>query len=400
MQVPDTTFHLAYCSNIHAGERWEEVDAALRWALPAIRSSLGHRGPMAVGLRLSAEAAATLEKAQNLPRFRRFLQDGDYYVPTINGFPYGSFHGTRVKERVYEPDWRTPARVEYSNRLARIVAALALAPAPSRLSVSTVPGGFRSAITAAEDVDAIARNLLTHAAYLKMLRKDTGRLVTLAMEPEPACFIETSVEAVTFFRDYLYASDRVREAGDRCGIEMTRQDVADHVGLCLDTCHMAVQFENPAQVIHEVSEAGITIAKVQLSSALRVPAESAHAAARLLGAFAEDTYLHQVVISTEEGLIRYVDLPGALADSQMGSVPPGEWRVHFHVPIFVEYLDGFETTQALVKQTLQALREHSLCPCLEVETYTWDVLPPEYRTSDVCTAIASELAWVRNELPR
>lgn len=400
MLVAGTPFHLAYCSNIHAGEHWQDVNAVLTRALPVIRSLLGHHGPLAVGLRLSAAAAAALEEPGHLTPFRRFLHEGEYYVPTINGFPYGAFHGTRVKELVYEPDWRTVERLEYSNRLARIVASLAMPAGPRALSVSTVPGAFRAAIRTAEDVETIARNLLTHAAYLKRLHQQTGQVVTLAVEPEPACFIETTDEAVAFFRDYLFATERIREVGEQCGITLTRGDVAEHVGLCLDVCHMAVEFEHAARAIGQVTDAGIRIAKVQLSSALRLTADAAHAADRVLGPFAEDTYLHQVVVAGEQGPMRYVDLPEALRDSRAGAVPAGEWRVHFHVPIFVEHLDGFGTTQGAVKEVLQALRDYSLSPCLEVETYTWDVLPSEYRTSDVCTAIARELAWVRDQLSR
>jgi hypothetical protein len=286
-----TALHLAYCSNIHAGERWEEVDAVLHSALPEVRRQLGHHGPLAVGLRLSAAAARSLEEPAHLERFTRFLREGHYYVPTINGFPYGAFHGTRVKERVYEPDWRSAQRLEYTNRLAGILAALTsatTAPLP-RLSVSTVPGGFRDAITSAGDLEAMAGHLLEHAAFLASLRRRTGASVPLAIEPEPACFIETTDEAVSFFRDYLFSSTRIREAAARSGLPLTRDDAAEHLGVCLDVCHMAVQFEDVHATIEKLTGAGIVLAKVQLSSALRLAADQAHAAERLLGAYAEDT---------------------------------------------------------------------------------------------------------------
>jgi hypothetical protein len=397
MRVGDS-FHLTYCSNIHAGESWDEVRTALSRTLPCVRQALAHRGPFAIGLRLSAAAAATLEQSAELEEFLAFLRAGDYYVPTINGFPYGAFHGTRVKERVYLPDWRDAARVEYSNRLARVLAALA-SDSRNPVSISTVPGAFREEVRTPADVDAMAAGFLAHAAYLRRLRDETGVTITLAIEPEPACYIETVDEAVAFFRAYLFAPRTLERASAATGVRLTSEEVARHLGLCLDVCHMAVEFEDPAQAVRNVLAAGIRIAKVQLSSALRLPTSTDNQRPdRVFGPFAEDVYLHQVVVSSDEGLARYTDLPAALGASRRNEVPAGEWRVHFHVPIFLERMQQFGTTQSSLTAMLEALARDEVSTCLEVETYTWDVLPPEYRTTDVCAAIARELAWVRDRL--
>jgi len=388
---------LTYCSNIHAGERWDEVNAALSRTLPCVRERLAHEGPFAIGLRLSAAAAHTLEAADVFDAFRAFLGEGNFYVPTINGFPYGAFHGTRVKERVYQPDWRDPERIDYSNRLARILVALADGRAES-LSISTVPGAFRAHVTAAADVDAMATNFLEHAAYLKRLLIETGRTVTLAIEPEPACYIETVDEAIRFFREYLLDETRVAAVARRTGMSLVAGDIRTHLGLCLDACHMAVEFEQPDRVFRDVEAAGMAIAKIQLSSALRLAADSVTPPDRVFSPFADDTYLHQVVVSGGGSVTRYTDLPEALDAFRRGDAPGGEWRVHFHVPIFLASMGGFDTTQAYLADILQLVEQEQIATCLEVETYTWDVLPPEYRTSDVCTAIARELAWVRERL--
>ena len=388
---------LTYCSNIHAGERWDQVNDALSGTLPCVRQRLAYQGPFAIGLRLSAAAARTLEADDVLEAFRAFLHEGDFYVPTINGFPYGAFHGTRVKERVYQPDWRDPERVEYSNRLARILVALDDRRGSS-LSVSTVPGAFRANVTTKSDIEAMAANLLEHAAYLQRLRIETGKIVTLAIEPEPACYIETVDEAIRFFREYLFDENRVAAVARRTGMPLALADVATHLGLCLDACHMAVEFEPPDRVFRDVAAAGITIAKIQLSSALRLTADAGIPPDLVFGPFADDTYLHQVVVSGARSVTRYTDLPDALAACRHGNAPDGEWRVHFHVPIFLASLGRFETTQAYLADILQLVAQAQIATCLEVETYTWDVLPREYRTSDLCTAIARELAWVRERL--
>jgi sugar phosphate isomerase/epimerase len=390
-------FHLTYCSNIHPGETWREVNAALTSSLPRVRALLGHRGPFAVGLRLSAQAATTLEQPGELAAFREFLRAGDYYVLTINGFPYGAFHGQRVKEHVYLPDWRDDDRLDYTNRLARLLAALLADRKDIEGSVSTVPGAFRSEVAGGADEKAMAVRILRHAAELAALRSRTGVTITLAIEPEPACFIETIDDAIRFFHTYLFDAALVAQVSKDEHVMVTVDDVHRHIGLCFDACHMAVEFEEPAGALERLKAAVIRVNKVQISSALRVdPADAA--AMRALDPFAEGTYLHQVVERSRAGVTRYVDLPEAMIAARAKAVDFGEWRVHFHVPIFLAAMHAFGTTQPELAATIEALKRQPVCPYLEVETYTWDVLPPEYRTGDVCTAIARELAWVKARL--
>jgi hypothetical protein len=357
-------FHLTYCSNIHPGETWSEVSSALAAALPRVRGLLGFEGPFAVGLRLSAQAAEALEAPSALAAFRDFLREGNYYVLTINGFPYGAFHGQRVKEQVYRPDWRDAARLDYANRLARLLAALLSDRPDIEGSVSTVPGAFRAHVTGDADVTVMATQMLRHA----------------------------------FFHARLFDAALVARVARDARVMMTVEDVRRHVGICFDACHMAVEFEEPSGALRRLREAGIRVCKVQISSALRVDRDD-EAAMRALVPFAEGTYLHQVVERSTSGLTRYVDLPEALAATAIpAAVHSAEWRVHFHVPIFLSAMNSFDTTQADLAAVLDALKRDPVCPYLEVETYTWDVLPAEYRTGEVCTAIARELTWVRAQL--
>ncbi len=397
MKVGDG-FHLTYCSNIHPGETWEAMNAALRTSLPRIREILGYRGAMAVGLRVSAEAAADLEQQAALDRFRDFLREGNYYVFTINGFPYGAFHGERVKERVYLPDWRTRERLDYSNSLARILAALLAGREDIEGSVSTVPGAFRAAVDGDGDATVIAVNVLRHAAFLVGLRKQTGATVALAIEPEPACLIETTDDAVGFFSKYLFDPSLVSSVAAETGTPLGVDDVRRHVGICLDACHVAVKFEDPLAALRKLSDAGIRILKVQVSSALRLERQDAAALSRSLTRFADDTYLHQVVENSASGRVQFTDLPDALAAAARDPGIRRDWRVHFHVPIFLDAMQGFETTQRDLSMLLGALKRAPACRYLEIETYTWDVLPAEYRTTDVCMAIARELSWTRSQL--
>jgi sugar phosphate isomerase/epimerase len=389
-------FDLTYCSNIHAGEAWPDVRGALGAALPAVRRALNFDDAFAIGLRLSARAAEELDRPAALSEFRAFLRDGNYYVPTINGFPYGAFHGERVKEQVYLPDWRENARVVYTNRLATLLARLLADGGIAEGSVSTVPGAFKGHLCDAGDARAIVFGVFDHAAHLARLREETGVIVVLAIEPEPACFIETTAEAVAFFSNHLFDEATLAQWRRERDTTLSVDEVRRHVGVCVDACHLAVEFEDAAAALAALTDAGIRVPKFQISSALRVTAPVPGSPGRAaLERFADDVYLHQVVARSHGRLTRFVDLPEALSATP---VEGDEWRVHFHVPVFLPRMGDLETTQPELQALLDVVKGRDEAACLEVETYTWDVLPPEYRTVDMNAAIARELAWTRDRL--
>ncbi|ADO44095.1 metabolite traffic protein EboE [Ketogulonicigenium vulgare] len=387
--------HLTYCSNIHPAESWPETFAALSHHIPPIKAQVAPDAPFGIGLRLSARAAAELAGGDALDEFRAYLRDANAYVFTINGFPYGDFHGTRVKEQVYAPDWQSADRLTYTNRLADILAAL-LPDDVETGSISTVPGSF--APWAKGNEAAMAEGLITATAHLVALRARTGKTITLALEPEPWCFLETVAEAVAFFRAHLHSDAAAYRLAALSGLTVTDAATAlrRHLGLCYDVCHAALAYEDAAGSVKALQRAGIGIFKLQLSSALRFAAITPDSAARLRP-FDEPTYLHQVIERAEGGSARkWPDLGAALAeiDSAMGR----EWRVHFHVPLFLPQMDGFDTTQDMLRQILALHRSAGISAHLEVETYTWDVLPAAYRNQPLPDAIARELNWVRAEL--
>jgi sugar phosphate isomerase/epimerase len=389
--------HLTYCSNIHAGESWASVRDTLGSVLPELRTRLAWSGPMGIGLRLSASAAEALEDPPAPGEFLRFLADGQYYVFTINGFPYGAFHHTRVKEHVYEPDWRDPRRLAYTNRLAGLLAHLTEGVDIASPSVSTVPGAFRALVQDDRARGEVADGFLRHAAYLVDLRRRTGRVITLAIEPEPACQLETTGEVIEFLTRWVCDRERIAAIAREAGLALTVEDVRAHLGVCLDTCHLAVAHEDPVAALDAIEAAGIRVHKVQVSSALSVEAPQAAESLAALERFADDTYLHQVVEHGAE-LTRFTDLPDALAAARRQEAGHGPWRVHFHVPVFLEALGPFLTTQRHLQTTVREVLRRRLCSQFEVETYTWDVLPPEHRTSGLVPAIARELAWTRTLL--
>jgi sugar phosphate isomerase/epimerase len=359
---------ITYCTNIHPGENWEETFSALRHHLPAIKSEFSPTEPFPVGLRLSSRAARELDDVTE-NRFLEWLWQHQLFVPTINGFPYGSFHASRVKEQVYLPDWRQKERVDYTMRLATLLDRWLPAGMPG--SISTVPVAFGRCLPE-QDMAIIRNNLLRTLEHLDHLRQKSDKAITLSLEPEPGCFLETTGDVVTFF-DRLNFPDNLRSA----------------LGICLDCCHHAVEFENPAECLAQLAAAGIGIGKVQISSALRMldPERT------LLESFCEPVYLHQTVIRSKDGVLwRYKDLSDALRDHPRGR--DEEWRIHFHVPIFVDRMPRYGTTRFFIDSLLPLLDKNML---LEVETYTWEVLPPELRAETVDHSIVRELLWLKGQ---
>ena len=395
---PAGTCHLTYCTNIHAGESWAEVRENLGRYLTAVRQRLAPAADFGVGLRLSAAAAVDLATSDRLAEFRKFLAANRLYVFTLNGFPYGPFHGRPVKEGVYQHDWRTAERLDYTNQLADILAHLLPGESGLEGTISTVPGGFKTDIEGPADVTAMVDNMVRHVGHLVALQARTGKTISLALEPEPCCFIETIDEAVDFFSHQLFAPATVERLAGLAGLDGPQAGAAlrRHLGLCLDLCHAAVEFEDAAAAIAKLRRAGIRVGKMQISAGLRFAAVDA-ATHELLRPFDDEVYLHQVVARSGGQLERYVDLSQAFA-APLAADGESEWRVHFHVPIFLDDLGHFATTQDFIRQALALHREQAISPHLEVETYTWDVLPPAYRNVDVVSAIVRELDWVRREL--
>jgi sugar phosphate isomerase/epimerase len=394
--------HLTYCTNIHPGETWFEIHRNLEQYVLRVREKVARNCAFGIGLRLSGQAAHALSEPKALDEFRQFLRDHNLYVFTINGFPHGTFHGARIKEKVYLPDWLDVERLHYADQLARILTTLLADHPDIDGSISTVPGAFKSRVQSPGDVSRIASRFLQHAATLHQLKQETDRRIVCALEPEPCCMLETISDTIAFFTNHLFSPSAIAEFSRLTGLcaALAEEALRRHLGVCVDACHAAVEFEDPDEVLSGLRTAGIGIAKIQLSAGLRIPRVNREALASLRP-FAESTYLHQVVERRGVELIRYEDLPPALDNA--GHVPgtgaeEREWRVHFHVPLFLDRLGPFENTRPFLTRLLQLQFECAPTAHLEIETYTWGVLPEEYREMSVVDAVTREMQWVIGSL--
>ncbi|MCK8608470.1 metabolite traffic protein EboE [Agromyces sp. C10] len=365
--------HLSYCTNVHPAEDLDGVIRQLREAAGPVRRAAG-LAVLGVGLWLPAPLAARLaSEPEALARLRGTLDDEGLEVRTLNAFPYEAFHAEVVKLDVYRPDWTDPARLEYTVDAARVLAALL--PDGADGSISTLPLGWRDGWDAAAD-RAATDALAALGAELRAIRAETGRTIRLAVEPEPGCTLDDVDDVVAWL-----AARR-----DRLDLDL--------IGVCLDTCHLAVSFADPAEAVERIAAAGLRVVKVQASAALHVERPADADARRAVGAYAEDRYLHQVREDAPGGVIRVDDLPEALAE--LPATAP--WRVHFHVPLHLVPEPPLASTTDVLRTALAAVRAVQDVDQvhLDVETYTWSVLPGA--PVDLVDGIAAELRWAHAEL--
>jgi hypothetical protein len=377
-------FSLGYCTNVHAGATLDQTRANLEQHAIAVKERFSPDRPMGVGLWLSAKAAAELVAAKEEKQFGEWLATRGLVPYTLNGFPYGDFHQEVVKHRVYEPTWWQPERLEYTLRLVDILHDIL--PPGLEGSISTLPIAWGSPCPDRAELELAATRLRRAAWHMHELEDHTGRLIYLCLEPEPGCVFSFADDAVHFFQWQLSGG----EEGDV---------VRRHIRICHDVCHAAVMFEDQEQVLRKYAAAGIEVGKIQVSAALRMDlnlfeppaAESRAQAIKQLSQFAEDRYLHQTVVRRGSDDTFYEDLRPAL-DAEAHDLS-GEWRVHFHVPIYLKHFGRLHSTQEQIAPCLAAARQHSTCQHFEVETYAWGVLPAELKQPDLATGIAAELTW-------
>jgi len=396
----DSSFHLTYCTNIHPGEAWQEVLANLEKYVPELKARLAPEKPFGIGLRLADVAARELLEEDNLAQFQTWLNQQDLYVFTLNGFPYGGFHHQVLKDQVYAPDWSKQERLDYTLRLVKILAALL--PEGMDGGISTLPLSYKPWLTGDNATkESVLRNaslnLALVVAEMARIREETGKLLHIDLEPEPDGLIENAAEVIDFFKEWLLAIASPYLA-ERLGIsqELAEATLLDHIRVCYDTCHFAVEYEDPKAVFARFQAVGLKIGKIQLSAAVRVNlpenAEQRSLVVERLRPFAESTYLHQVIERHIDGTLHhYPDLITALPYLEQSTAQ--EWRTHFHVPIFIHNYKLLHSTQDDIVSVLNLLRTNSACKHLEIETYTWDVLPLEMKI-DLLASIQREYQWV------
>ena len=398
--ICDHPYHLTYCTNIHPGEEWRDVFDNLQTYIPKLKKELAPNDPFGIGLRLASTASEELLRGDNLGQLKHWLTTEDCYVFTLNGFPYGGFHRQVVKDQVYRPDWSEGDRLTYTERLVKILAALL--PEGVDGGISTMPLSYKpwwqsNPAQLSTIFEGSSLHLAEITAQMAKLEAVTGKLLHLDLEPEPDALLENTDEAIAFFQNWLLPVGQ-GYLQQTYGVTQTTAEtwLRRHIRICYDTCHFAVEYEDPAIALAKFRKAGIAIGKFQISSAIRIPIPQDQSQRQVLSQylepFAESTYLHQVIEQNSSGtLSHYQDLQDALPE--LINTSATEWRTHFHVPIFIDRYPPFASTQSHIIAILKQLSQAPQCNHLEIETYTWDVLPSEMKL-DIFTSIKREYEWI------
>ena len=389
--------HLTYSTLVHPADDWDQLWHSLQTYLPQVKKRISPNQPFGVCIRLSAPTVATLVgSTAERQKLKSFLSDNGMYVYTANAFVYGAFKNTIVKEKVYEPDWRTEERTVYTMNVADILADIC--PAHIAPSIQTAPLGFKPKVTGPEVVEAFTENVLRVCAHLVGIERETGNLVTLGLEPEPRCYLETTDETVTYFQNHLYTGKAAARLAKLANIPIDTAIAAlrRHLGVVFDIGHQAVGFEDIPVSLQKLVDAGIPIVKLQEAASMYI-GEVTDEKVEALKTFAKTVYLSQTVECRGDHLEHYMNLEDAFANWATDKTPR-QWRSHFHVPVFLTDLGPMKSTQFALVEALAMHKKTPLSRQLEIETYTWDVLPDHLKTGDIVEYVCRELEWVKAQL--
>ncbi len=389
--------HLTYSTLVHQTDNWEQLWQSVNTYLPQVKARVAPDQRFGVCLRTSAPSAAVLSAdPAKVATLQQYFADQDLYLYTANAFVYGVFKKQVIKEEVYEPDWQTPERRDYTKQVATLLAALA--PDGINPSIQSAPLGFKPKVTGDDVVEAYTENVLDVVAHLVGLHKDTGKLVTLGLEPEPRCYLETTDETITYFTKYLFSDAAATRLATKTGLHEADAATAirTHMGVVFDIGHQAVGYEDIPASLQKLVDAGVQIVKLQEAASMYIP-DVTQKTVDALQAFAKTIYLSQTCQMKDGQMTWFLNLEDAFADWYQHP-GPREWRTHFHVPVFLNDLGAFGTTRFALEQALAFHKKTPLSTHLEIETYTWDVLPDHLKTGDIVEYVSRELDWVKGQL--
>jgi hypothetical protein len=390
--------HLTYSTLVHQTDNWEQLWKSVNTYLPAVKARVAPHEKFGVCLRTSAPSIEQLStEPTKVADLKTFFADNDLYLYTANAFVYGVFKKQVIKEDVYEPDWATPERREYTKKVANLLAELA--PDGINPSIQTAPLGFKPKVTGEDVVDAYTSNVIDVVAHLVDLKKRTGKMVTLGLEPEPRCYLETTDETITYFKTRLFSGPTAQRLAKKTGLNEAdaAQAMRDYMGVVFDIGHQSVGYEDIPASLQKLVDNGVQIVKLQEAASMHIP-DVTQDKVDALQTFAKTIYLSQTCQKKDGKMTWFLNLEDAFEDWYKNP-GPREWRTHFHVPVFLTELGhGFGTTRFGLEQALAVHKKTPLSTHLEIETYTWDVLPDHLKTGDIVEYVTRELDWVKGQL--
>ncbi len=391
IKTKNQEYVLNFCSNIFSGESFEEIFDSFKEVIPKIKMRLESQKEFYFGAHFSYSVTKELsESSEKMSSLIFWMKENNILIQSLNGFPYQDFHKKGLKKTVYWPDWSSLKRLDYTKKLAIILSDLPNHSAFS--SISTVPIGYKSIRKDKKKMNLALENLAEIILFFKKIFEEKKVLISLALEPEPECFLSTSDDVVNFFCHSIFIEKFYKKISD--SKIKAKEIIKRHLGICYDTCHMAVEFEDPEESMKKIVDNEIEIFKIQLSSGLKISG-SAREVIEYLEKFNDGIYLHQSVLKKDNGeMIHFLDLENI---KEISPETEGEFRVHFHVPLFLNKFERASGTDDFTKEIIKIYKKNKMTSHLETETYTFDVLPPEFKLQKIEECLAKELEWCKRQ---
>jgi len=369
---------ITYCGNVHPVVGLSDLEQYLDESTPSVQNHFGAKFPLGLWLPKTAMQDALSEKG--LASLRGRLETLETMPVTFNAFPMEVFHGTRVKELVYTPDWSTRERLDYTKSVAQLGVKLGM----KSFSISSLSGGFKPN-DKAEKVTQYLEHWLQWVDWARSLEENESVRVSLALEPEPFNTMEDESDAIQ-----LWA--KLREAAKVKGI--SEEYLQRYLGLCFDTCHFSVRYVSLTEAWERLKQHSIPVHKIQVSVAPRWQASMGEESRMKFFNWEEPVYLHQSFAKVAGQRQSFLDLD--LAKRYEGKVE--EWRTHFHVPIHFGHREdstGFELIDFL-----NYLKMHETeIPVLEVETYSFNSMGEQWgEQTSLEQSIAKEMLWLQEQM--
>jgi hypothetical protein len=389
--LKNVSVDLSYCTNIHFGESWEEVFYILKFHSRKLRNAFLKMDQFGIGLRLSNSSIINLSKSSFFFDFLFWLKINNFYIKSVNGFPYSFFGSNYIKDNVYLPDWSNFKRYIYSRRI--IILFSNFLNKNNFGGISTLPLSYKYFFCNYSYNNLYIKSIKYLYSLLILLNDiyvNNKIFIHLDIEPEPDCVVSNTLDYINFFKKWLL--DRIILYFLKKKIHMF---ILNYFRICFDICHSSVEFESICQSFNSIFLFNIKFGKFQISSSLKIDKMNFYNS-YVFSYLPETPYIHQVYGKTfYDNIITYKDI--SLAHILLYKKKIVEYRIHYHVPIFFDKYEIFESTQQYIIEFFKLLKKRNAFYIFEIETYTFDILPC-YLKLNILYSLKREYDWVIKNL--
>ncbi len=384
LNINNETIHLTYCTNIHKEKNWKKIFKNLNTYPNLIRKKIKKNEKFSIGLCLSH--LNTLELKNILITFKQWLKNNHFYIQTINGFCYQTFHKKNIKHSIYYPNWNNIKRYNFTKLLIKTLNYLLT---EKYGTISTIPIFYKKTVKTKKvkyySLQKSIINLMKIIVYLHNFKKKTNLYICL--EPEPDCLLENTNDIIFFYTqhlwkhgtEYLHKNFKIKKKNALLLIKY-------YIQICYDVCHFALLEESPHKTFITLNKKSIKIGKIQASLCINInEPRSFYLKKKFLENIKEITkktqFLHQTelknLITKKKTKIK--DLEDILKKNEditkknKYDTKIQQYKIHYHVPLYKKTYQKFKITNLPLLQTIKNIHL-TTTKVVEIETYTWSCI--------------------------